>query len=84
MSKYDEKAREIAEQQWTAPVGRARLAKIIAAALQAAAEEARADRDRDWVLAMGRALGWDSGFEVPIVAEVEPFKRLFAAIRERG
>ena len=40
------------------------------------------DRDRDWILAMGHALGLKSGFDVPIVPEVEPFQRMFAAVRE--
>ena len=39
------------------------------------------DRDKDWVLAMAYALGLDSGYEVPIVPEVEVFKRFFAALR---
>lgn len=37
-------------------------------------------RDRDWILAMGHALGLDSGHRVPIVPSVEEFKRLFAAL----
>jgi len=40
------------------------------------------DRDRDWILAMAYALGLDSGYEVPIVPEVEVFKRFFAALRD--
>jgi hypothetical protein len=39
------------------------------------------DRDKDWVLAMAHALGLDSGFEIPIVPEVEVFKRFFASLR---
>jgi hypothetical protein len=41
-------------------------------------------RDQDWVLAIGHALGLDSGFEIPIVPEVEPFKELFEAIKAKG
>ena len=40
------------------------------------------DRDKDWILAIGHALGLDSGFKVPIVPEVEPFQRLFAELRD--
>ena len=39
------------------------------------------DRDKDWILAMGYALGLNSGHEIPIVPEVEVFKRFFAALR---
>ena len=46
-----------------------------------AAVAAVENRDRDWILAMGHALGLDSGYEVPIVPEPEPFKRLFAALK---
>jgi hypothetical protein len=41
------------------------------------------NRDRDWILAMGDALGLDSGFSVPIIPETAPFKKLFADITER-
>ena len=49
-----------------------------------AAERELENRDRDWILAMGHALGLDSGFNVPIVPRVDPFKQLFAAIRARA
>jgi hypothetical protein len=38
-------------------------------------------RDADWVLAIGHALGLDSGYRVPIVPSVEEFKRLFTDVR---
>lgn len=52
--------------------------------LQAALAPAQAqpDRDADWILAIGHALGMDSGYMVPIVPEVQPFRDLFAAIRK--
>lgn len=46
-------------------------------------EQAVHSRDMDWVLAMANALGRDSEFSVPIVPKSEPFKKLFAEIRER-
>lgn len=46
--------------------------------------ELRADRDRDWILAIGAALGFESGFNVPIIPDVRPFQELFAAIRQRA
>lgn len=46
-----------------------------------AGESASQKRDRDWILAMAAALGTDSGFNVPIVPEAEPFRDLFAAVR---
>ena len=42
--------------------------------------EAQSNRDKDWVLAIAAALGMESGIDVPIVPDSEPFKRLFAAI----
>jgi hypothetical protein len=39
------------------------------------------ERDKDWILAMADALGMQSGFNVPIVPEPEPFRKLFAEIR---
>ena len=64
-----------------------RDARHAAAELAAAAqariaelEKALSRRDTDWVLAMGAALGTDSGHYVPIVPEVEPFRKLFAAL----
>ncbi len=44
-------------------------------------EKTIADRDRDWILAIGHALGMESGFDIPIIPEVEPFKHLFAQVR---
>lgn len=41
----------------------------------------RAEPAADWVLAMAKALGMDSGFRIPIVPDVEAFKDLFAAVR---
>jgi hypothetical protein len=38
-------------------------------------------RDADWVLAMGEALGMNSGYSVPIVPTPEAFRRLFDAVR---
>jgi hypothetical protein len=60
------------------------------AEMQAALATARAEggsplgRDADWAIAMGHALGLDSGFRVPIIPSVEAFKELFAAIRAKG
>ena len=47
-------------------------------------ERELANRDRDWILAMGHALGLDSGFSIPIVPTVEQFKLLFDAVAARG
>jgi len=41
-------------------------------------------RDADWVLAMGYALGLDSGFKVPIVPTVGAFKALFDSVRAQA
>lgn len=38
------------------------------------------DRDKDWTLAIGYALGFDSGFNIPIVPEPREFNKLFDAI----
>ena len=43
-----------------------------------------AERDTDWILAIGHALGLDSGYEVPIVPEVQAFKNLFAEIQKQA
>jgi hypothetical protein len=40
-------------------------------------------RDTDWILAIGNALGLDSGYMVPIVPKPDLFKDLFAKIREQ-
>ena len=45
------------------------------------AQPVASKRDTDWILAIGAALGMDSGFSIPIVPEVEPFRQLFAALR---
>ena len=50
-------------------------------ALRSEAQPVASKRDTDWILAMGAALGMDSGFSIPIVPEVEPFRQLFAALR---
>ncbi len=57
------------------------------AAADAELETLRAEvknRDRDWILAIGHALGLDNNYQVPIAPEVEPFKKLFAEIRGRA
>jgi hypothetical protein len=41
-------------------------------------------RDADWALAMGAALGTDSGYSIPIVPEPQAFRQLFDAIRQRA
>lgn len=41
-----------------------------------------ADRDSEWVLAMARALGADSGLTIPIVPDADAFRKLVTAIRE--
>ena len=41
-------------------------------------------RDVAWVLAIARALGEGSGFNIPIVPKPEAFKELFDAIRQRS
>lgn len=41
-------------------------------------------RDADWVLAIGHALGLDSGYTVPIVPRPEVFRELFAEVRRRA
>jgi hypothetical protein len=51
------------------------------AALQAREAPPTLGRDGDWILAMGHALGLDSGYRVPIVPTVEAFKELFASIQ---
>ena len=53
--------------------------ELTAANVRLAAVEG--ERDRDWILALGYAVGMDSGFMVPIVPKVEPCKQLFDAIR---
>lgn len=60
--------------------GAGHLCEKAADTLQSLLDE-RENRDRDWVLAIGHALGLESGFMVPIAPEVEPFKELFAAVR---
>lgn len=45
---------------------------------------ASSQRDVDWILAMGHALGMDSGIQIPIVPSVERFKELFQAVREQS
>lgn len=41
-------------------------------------------RDADWVLAIGHALGLDSGYKVPIVPKPEVFRELFDEVRRRA
>ena len=55
--------------------------KIVAFFALPATARSDSDRDTDLILAMGHALGLNSGFEVPIVPEVEVFKRFFASLR---
>jgi len=43
-----------------------------------------AERDVDWILAIGHALGLDSGYYVPVVPEVQAFKNLFAEIQKQA
>lgn len=42
-----------------------------------------AKRDADWIWAIAQALGTDSGFNVPIVPDVEAFRKLFEAVRAK-
>lgn len=51
---------------------------------QAGRAQALESRDKDWVLAMGYALGLESGFNVPIVPEQDPFRSLFDAVRAQA
>lgn len=63
------------------------IAALESAAAPAVGQGSPFGRDADWVLAMADALGHDSGYNVPIVPEAEPFRKLFAEIRaapERG
>ena len=91
---HDEKHAELAKERWEKGFAAA-VRSIDAlvrglpthAALTAQGGEQTADtqhdRDKDWILAMGHALGLNSGFNVPIAPEAEPFRKLFAEIRER-
>lgn len=54
------------------------------ASAQAEPAASAGERDRDWILAMGHALGLDSVFRIPIVPSVDEFKKLFAAVRARA
>ena len=61
--------------------GEATLNALCDMALRSEAQPVASKRDTDWILAIGAALGMDSGFSIPIVPEVEPFRQLFAALR---
>lgn len=43
-----------------------------------------AKRDLEWILAMAEALGTNSGLSVPIVPDVEAFRKLFEEVRARA
>lgn len=62
---------------------RAKAANLLTSPVETPKASSPFGRDADWVLAIGHALGLDSGYEVPIVPEPEPFKRLFAEVRRR-
>lgn len=49
-----------------------------------ALHEVLEQRDREWIIAIGGALGTHSGFSVPVVPSADAFRELFLAIRERA
>jgi hypothetical protein len=58
-------------------------AKCLLDTKQGNSPDVTSDRDMAWILAIGHALGLDSGYMVPIVPTVEQFKLLFEEVRKR-
>ena len=71
----------ISDPKWHAPKVFRAAERALRAGVAQPESEAVEERDRAWILAMGHALGLNSGYEIPIVPEIEVFKRFFAALR---